>query len=83
MLDDTTNLPEWVQSKITLAEDYISTASNYMQSEMNEEVPVTSTAGIAGIQPDETPPVFRKTKKNDKAISSIIKGMIKRKNPNA
>jgi len=38
MLSDDTNLPEWVQSKITLAEDYISTAANYMQGEMNEEV---------------------------------------------
>ena len=38
MLEDTTNLPEWVQSKITLAEDYIVTASNYMESDMNEEV---------------------------------------------
>jgi hypothetical protein len=38
MLSDDTNIPEWVQSKITLAEDYISTASNYMQGEMNEEV---------------------------------------------
>jgi hypothetical protein len=37
MLSDDTNLPEWVQSKITLAEDYITTASNYMQGEMNEE----------------------------------------------
>ena len=37
MLDEDTNLPEWVQSKITLAEDYISTAANYMQGEMNEE----------------------------------------------
>lgn len=37
MLSDDTNLPEWVQSKITLAEDYISTASNYMQGEMSEE----------------------------------------------
>jgi hypothetical protein len=37
MLGEDTNLPEWVQSKITLAEDYISTASNYMQGEMNEE----------------------------------------------
>ena len=27
------NLPEWVQSKITLAEDYIVTAHNYMMGE--------------------------------------------------
>jgi hypothetical protein len=38
MLEDDTNLPEWVQSKITLAEDYIVTAAQYMQSQMNEEV---------------------------------------------
>jgi hypothetical protein len=37
MLEDNTNLPEWVQSKITLAEDYVLTATNYMESEMNEE----------------------------------------------
>jgi len=35
MLEDTTNLPEWVQSKLTLAEDYIVTAANYMRGEMN------------------------------------------------
>ena len=33
MLSPDTNLPEWVQSKITLAEDYITTASNYLQGE--------------------------------------------------
>ena len=38
MLEDSDNLPEWVQSKITLAEDYISTVANYMTSEMSEEV---------------------------------------------
>jgi hypothetical protein len=37
MLGPDTNLPEWVQSKITLAEDYISTAANYLQSENVEE----------------------------------------------
>ena len=38
MLNPDTNLPEWCQSKITLAEDYLSTVTNYMRSEMNEEV---------------------------------------------
>jgi len=38
MLGEDTNLPEWVQSKITLAEDYIVSAAQYMQSEMAEEV---------------------------------------------
>jgi len=32
------NLPEWVQSKITLAQDYMQTAHDYMVSQMNEEV---------------------------------------------
>ncbi len=36
MLEDQTNLPEWVQSKITLAQDYILTAADYMEGEMNE-----------------------------------------------
>ena len=38
MLDENTNLPEWVASKVTLAEDYIVAAAQYMQSEMSEEV---------------------------------------------
>jgi len=38
MLEPNTNMPEWCQSKITLAEDYISTVANYLRGEMNEEV---------------------------------------------
>jgi hypothetical protein len=38
MLKPDTDLPEWVQSKITLATDYIQTAHDYMSSEMNEEL---------------------------------------------
>ena len=38
MLKPKTDLPEWVQSKITKAEDYISTANEYLSSEMTEEV---------------------------------------------
>jgi hypothetical protein len=38
MIEDADNLPEWVQSKITKSEDYISTVANYMTSEMSEEV---------------------------------------------
>lgn len=38
MIGDKTDLPEWVESKITLAEDYIMTVANYMRSEMHEEV---------------------------------------------
>lgn len=37
MLKPDTDLPEWVQSKITLAYDYMQTAADYMSTEMNEE----------------------------------------------
>ena len=44
MIKDTlkpdTDLPEWVQSKITLATDYIQTAADYMHSELEEQAPV-------------------------------------------
>jgi hypothetical protein len=32
MLSDDENMPEWVQSKITLAQDYISSVRDYLQS---------------------------------------------------
>jgi hypothetical protein len=38
MMKPNTNLPEWVQSKITLATDYLQTAHDYIMSEMSEEV---------------------------------------------
>ena len=38
ILDDDVEMPEWIESKITLSEDYITTCVNYMRSEMNEEV---------------------------------------------
>ena len=47
MMDDNTNLPEWVQSKITLAEDYISTAANYLRGELNEAANPAQQAAIA------------------------------------
>jgi len=40
MINDNDNMPEWVQSKITLAQDYITTVRDYLQSkeELGEEV---------------------------------------------
>jgi hypothetical protein len=37
MLLDNDNLPEWVQSKITKAEDYISTCKDYLKSESTQK----------------------------------------------
>lgn len=57
MLEDNTNLPEWVQSKITLAQDYIVTAAQYMQSEMSEAVitPKPTTAKKVAPKPPVKP----------------------------
>lgn len=67
MLDDNTNLAEWVQSKITLAEDYISTVTNYMRSEMKEET----------VQEDKND-YQRKIEKNNKNFIAASK---RQKNP--
>ena len=37
MLQDNTNLPEWVQSKITRATDYIDSVRDYLESENGED----------------------------------------------
>jgi hypothetical protein len=47
MMKPDTDLPEWVQSKITLATDYIQTACDYMTSEMNEAANPAQQAAIA------------------------------------
>jgi len=47
MLDDDTNMAEWVQSKITLASDYVSSVADYIQSELKEEIEGVEEAHIA------------------------------------
>jgi hypothetical protein len=49
MLNDEDNMPEWVQSKITLAQDYISTVRDYLQSkeELGEETLDEISSGLA------------------------------------
>ena len=37
MMDPETDLPEWLQSKITLAQDYVQTAADYMATEMDAD----------------------------------------------
>lgn len=48
MLDDDENMPEWVQSKINKAADYVDTAADYIESNKERE------QGVAeGTNPDE------------------------------
>lgn len=37
MMERDTNLPEWIQSKLTLAEDYVVSSSNYLMSRYEED----------------------------------------------
>jgi hypothetical protein len=53
ILKPDTDMPEWVQSKITLATDYIQTAADYMHSEMNEAKSVEVKVNHAGDEPHE------------------------------
>ena len=72
MLEPDTDLPEWVQSKITLAYDYMQTAADYMATEMSEEVAVNSVGAgnVAGLQGE--PPVNKK-KKNVMSFNRFMK----------
>lgn len=68
MIEDADNLPEWCQNKITLAEDYISTVTNYMTAEMNEET-------IQEGRPSQRHPLegHEYHKKSDEALIHIAK----------
>lgn len=66
MVKDDDNMPEWVQSKITLAQDYITTVRDYLQSK--EELVAES------LQPDNDP-VFDKdadTELSDDDMDAMI-----------
>lgn len=75
MLKPDTDLPEWVQSKITLAYDYMQTAADYMSTEMNEEAPANAVGGgkVAGIgvgpqgEPGVTPKAMSRYKRKNAA----------------
>lgn len=77
ILKPDTNLPEWVQSKITLALDYIETASSYVEGEMNEEAPANAVGGgnIAGMgvgaqgEPGVTPKAMKRYKDKNAAAA--------------
>jgi hypothetical protein len=59
ILSDDENLPEWVQSKITKAMDYIDTARDYMLSqhaERAEEQPIAENANVGNIRLKLTEP---------------------------
>lgn len=73
MMRPDTDLAEWVQSKITLATDYIQTAADYMKSEMSEAVANQNKAAISPdefVPPDQNPKYLAPTK-NEPKMSRI------------
>jgi hypothetical protein len=58
-----TNLPEWVQSKITLATDYMQTAHDYLMSELEEQAPVAPTLDKKYIKGTPEHKAYKATKK--------------------
>ena len=79
LMEENTNLPEWVQSKITLAEDYISTAANYLRGELNEAANPAQQAAIAvnmkkkGIKPKHDPYTSGREKRDERFIKAFNK----------
>jgi CYTH domain-containing protein len=77
MLDDDENMPEWVQSKITKATDYIDTVRDYMKSNDVNEGSETWEAGYKRRVVKTTDPDHKKDghkwriKGKDKAHLSI------------
>jgi len=65
MLKPDTDLPEWVQSKITLASDYIVTAADYLYSEskVNEQAPVAPVPDRKYIKGTPENKAYKATKK--------------------
>lgn len=67
MMKPDTDLPEWVQSKITLATDYLQTAHDYLMSELDEQAPVAPSLmkhriSVTVSDPDHTMVSKRKEK---------------------
>ena len=70
MLEDNSNMPEWCQSKIAIAKDYLQTVSDYLTTEMKEdyqidiceaaEAGLTSKAKKSGISIGTLRKVYRR-----------------------
>ena len=79
LMEENTNLPEWVQSKVTLAEDYISTAANYLRGELTEAANPAQQAAIAvnmkkkGIKPKHDPYTSGREKRDERFIKAFNK----------
>ena len=89
VLDKETDMPEWVQSKITLATDYLQTANDYLMSELEEAVGSTpmnpSYRKIPDTEAKDAPFEGGREVKSSKSaaerVKKIAKGMEKLNTP--
>ena len=89
VLKKDTDLPEWVQSKITLATDYLQTANDYLMSELEEAVGSTpmnpSYRKIPDTEAKDAPFEGGREVKSSKSaaerVKKIAKGMEKLNTP--
>ena len=80
MLEANTNLPEWVQSKITLAEDYVATVRNYMKSENMAEAnvwdkPSPNKPGTNKMTPDQRAEAKKRAKAAGRPYPNLVDNM--------
>ena len=72
-LQPDTNLPEWVQSKITLATDYMQTAHDYLMSELEEQAPVAPVPDRKYIKGTPEHKAYKATKKPINGMPTNVK----------
>jgi hypothetical protein len=75
MLEDDDNMPEWVQSKITLAQDYITTVRDYLQSkeELGEQAPVAPSLGVHRVAVTTSEPDHPMVSKRKETTQRFVK----------
>jgi hypothetical protein len=74
MLGDNDNLPEWVQSKITLAKEYIDTARDYMKSQSMEQAQQTELVPVEEPQPVHSQPEVEEESLQERYVLKRPKG---------
>jgi hypothetical protein len=79
MLDDDENMPEWVQSKINKAADYVDTAADYIESNKEQEVDIDE-AEYHGREVPLNKPMAGDVKKSKVYVKDPVTGNIKKVN---
>lgn len=80
MLDDNENMPEWVQSKINKAADYVDTAADYIESNKERGKDEIDEAEYQGREVTLNKPTAGDVKKSKVYVKDPVTGNIKKVN---